>query len=217
MLPEKHLARWIRLMTGCSFARDLAHPPDRCIRYSEFINVDDEVPDQLTAALEGCYADGLAFVALFSSIRGRDDLLQLLAILSKAERWRCRQDRSRNEEELLVSVEWRTPDGPRSSCLGLAPLFEMPVTRRAPFIALALWPGPRTTSKDRPVGFRDMPSSHDAPRRKELIDKTQETVRGLMDPEDRAIEWERVTFRLPAATCEALRLESTADGRSTPR
>lgn len=41
----------------------------------------------------------------------------------------------------MIGVEWQIGNGCVTSVMGLAPFATMPVTRRAPYVCLAAWPG----------------------------------------------------------------------------
>ena len=86
-----------------------------------------------------------------------------------------------------------------SVAMGLAPLLSMPVTRRAPFPAIALWPGkPRKKSKKgESVSFGDIPSPFEGTEHGAALsastDRTRELM-GLDDPEQGP--WRSVAFCL---------------------
>jgi hypothetical protein len=97
--------------------------------------------------------------------------------------------------------------------MGFAPLGSMPVTRRAPFVALAAWTGPKRNPQkskkmkapDRPdeVGFVDMPpiqpDLHDS-----MWDATRKRVRELKALPQEGAALPTVAFCLPSACAARL-------------
>jgi hypothetical protein len=91
-----------------------------------------------------------------------------LRTLCEGPRWEAKLAawrKGNTREEHLVELTWRTPAGHLSHVMGLGPFGSMPVTRRAPFVGLTLWPGthqnehkPTRLHQDNLVGFIDMPS-----------------------------------------------------------
>ena len=57
---------------------------------------------------------------------------------------------SHPHDDTVVGLWWTTSGGQMSSVMGLAPLGEMPVTRRAPHVALVLWPGAHLNDHPKP-------------------------------------------------------------------
>jgi hypothetical protein len=59
----------------------------------------------------------------------------------------------------MVGMEWRIREGLSSAPMGLAPFATMPVTRRAPYVCIAAWPGghdnPHWTRYDAGIVHRD--------------------------------------------------------------
>jgi hypothetical protein len=135
-------------MTGCRFASSFASTASaRRINYYAKVGVpkSSDVPE-LDGATEVSARAGRFLVALFPHVRTTPELGDLLRALDESDRWGCSHVPWRAHERLdasLVRVTWRTEDGPLSSVMGFAPLGTMPVTRRAPFVGLALWPGGR--------------------------------------------------------------------------
>jgi len=89
--------------------------------------------------------------------------------------------------------------------MGFAPLGSMPVTRRAPYVALALWPGDRENphfdkSPDDLVSFADAKLEHSKEVHGKLWDASAKGSREMLkDPFDDVVWMRRVTFCLPAA------------------
>lgn len=90
--------------------------------------------------------------------------------------------------------------------MGLAPLLSMPATRRAPHVALAVWPGKAMSSLEPDVAFKDIPSpfpSEDAHRR--AIHESREGANGILGEEASKL-WREVAFSLPES-CRTLLAE----------
>jgi len=82
---------------------------------------------------------------IFPSLRTHEDVADACRILSRSPRWKA----ERQSYSCAVTgceglrMDWTTRSGMRSAAMGFAPFGEMPVTRRAPYVALALWTGER--------------------------------------------------------------------------
>jgi hypothetical protein len=80
---------------------------------------------------------------VFPSIRSEEQLLTQLRILAAGDRWRISRETVKllDTNDLLIGVQWTTANGLTSMPMGFAPFATMPVTRRAPYVCLATWPG----------------------------------------------------------------------------
>ncbi len=89
--------------------------------------------------------------------------------------------------------------------MGFAPLGSIPVTRRAPYVALALWPGDRDNpyfdkSPQGLVSFADAKTDFPQETHDKLWDTSaKESREMLQDPFDDVVWMRRVTFCLPEA------------------
>jgi len=105
---------------------------------------------------------------------------------------------------IIVDVAWKTANGKYTSVMGFAPLGCMPVTRRAPYVALALWPGDHENAwlkQQDELGIIGAPHGMDRNRHKAQMKTTNERVKVLLElPAEDAEELRRVTFALPVAT-----------------
>jgi hypothetical protein len=99
------------------------------------------------AMMEGLNADfsfaaqskafALAIFPLISSERQLDELIQTL---SGDARWTS-DEIARDADHRRVELRWRNPEGLDCNAVGFAPTLPMPVTRRAPYVAVGVWPG----------------------------------------------------------------------------
>lgn len=65
-------------------------------------------------------------------------------MLATGERWRVSREtvKALATDDLLLGIQWATEvAGIASMPMGFAPFATMPVTRRAPYVCLATWPG----------------------------------------------------------------------------
>ena len=97
----------------------------------------------------------------------------------------------------------------QSSVMGFAPLGCMPVTRRSPYVALAVYGGPKLNAHKRTpgdhIGFIDAPTVDasdlplDADAHAMLWDSTMDRVKNLLgDPLEDDFRLKDVAFCLPA-------------------
>lgn len=86
--------------------------------------------------------------------------------------------------------------------MGLAPLLTMPITRRAPFVALAAWTGPPRKPTAKFVGFIDMPDDGDEREHAAKIASTEiKTAQHLIGDPDADI-LKRIAFRLSSTVVD---------------
>ncbi len=102
-------------------------------------------------------------------------------------------------------MEWTIRPGLASSPMGLAPFATMPVTRRAPYVCIAAWPGghenPNWTRHDeRIVHFLDTDLSKlrlAKPKYQSLTSASKDATHELLSERaDDARHYRRVAFRL---------------------
>lgn len=118
---------------------------------------------EINASLLEAARKDTTLVVLVISLRTAEDIASMLGTLVQDERWQCRS-RGRDEAgACAIELTWSTEHGARSRAMGFAPLASMPITRRAPFVGFALWPGSHDTNPfftpttQRFVGFANMP------------------------------------------------------------
>ncbi len=108
-------------------------------------------------------------------------------------------------DDVFVGVDWRVREGLVSSVMGFAPFASMPVTRRAPYVCIAAWPGehdnPHWTKFDKGIvhfldtdlGGLELTKARYLALTKASVDATKEL---LTDPPDDARYYRRAAFRL---------------------
>jgi hypothetical protein len=157
-------------LSGCGFAKRLAAEADEGsepgIRWVTVRDATDpDLPENLSVAFDLAATFNKAPIAVFPTVRSPASLVELLAVLSKAApRWRLSQAtwKAQPGQGCLVWARWKTANGQWSSVMGMAPFGCMPVHRRSPHVALALWSGGksnpyRQTKNAADVGLIDMP------------------------------------------------------------
>jgi hypothetical protein len=71
--------------------------------------------------------------------------VEFLNALGTDSRWKVRRrPKASPTGGVLVGLEWTTGLGDISETMGFAPFASMPVPRRAPYVAIATWPGGRS-------------------------------------------------------------------------
>lgn len=155
-------------------------------------------------------------IAIFLGIRTERELIEQLRILSAGERWKITEEHPDDlvTDDVLIGMEWTIRPGLASSPMGLAPFATMPVTRRAPYVCIAAWPGghenPHWTRYDeRVVHFLDTDLSKlrlTTPKYRSLTSMSKDATRELLsEVGDDARYYRRVAFRLQNSAREALR------------
>lgn len=161
---------------------------------------------ELSDFFEYAAEHGCAGLAIFPEMREPDELAELLLALPAHPRWRLERVamRRRPRDGVNLLVAWRTAFDDETSVLGFAPLGSMPVTRRAPYFALAAWGGGhdnlldlRENVEPGRVGFPDMPpptlKGHDA-----MWKTTRATVRKMLALPSEGAADPAISVTLPA-------------------
>lgn len=201
-------------MSGCSFAASMAKPVASTSAQESRIAVarmeqplTSATPHELSEFFVGAAHEGRAAVAVFPKLGCEAEVVALLRTLAQGgERWSVSEHVSDSNDGILVSVRWRTDHGDWSSTMGLAPLPAMPVTRRAPFVALAAWPGApgkRRGSKGS-VGFIDMPSGLDPAAHKAALQRSMKETEDRLGIHPDKGPWRDVAFCLHESSRAAL-------------
>ena len=136
-----HLSSWLRpQIIGCQFARYLIGKQGILFPLVK----GDELPE-LVEALEDFLITRIEqpapVVAIFPDIRTQELLLELLIVLGTKDRWNNRVLRVPKCPDLVLQTTWLTPTRHTAFVQGLAPFPTMPPVRRAPYVAMVLWPG----------------------------------------------------------------------------
>ncbi len=182
--------------SGCHFAARYATLEDEeRLRVSVVQHLPGDQVDSLNRLLEGCAEISQAGVFVFPGVADQEQLVEIVQTLASSDRWELETDLD-VARGMLVRLLWRTAEGNTSDTLGMAPLLTMPLTRRAPYCAIALWPGsPRKEGEDR-VGFIDMPSGLPDDKHRQMLQSSTDTVRNLLGEEPKEAPWRNVTFCL---------------------
>ncbi len=146
-LAVRLIAEWLKgEITGCGFARQiaknekLAQVSPRTVRYPPV----DELGDELNAALLASAASHQAALFIVPSLRDDKDIAQFLSLLTRNPAFHLSKKpwpADSGRDDVLVRLAWQTPQNLRAYAMGLAPSGLMPLTRRAPFVCLMIWPG----------------------------------------------------------------------------
>lgn len=179
--------------------------------------------DAMIAAAE----DQALAILVFPELRTGDDIAKLINVLARAERWQVTLP-ARGEhpfDDTLVGIWWTTPAGDITSVMGLAPLGEMPVTRRAPHVALVAWGGSHSNEHTPPkrregeVGLTSMPvpdALRSAEKYEEAWKRTTQDVRTATSyPRDGAAR-PHLAFSLAAGLRDQIHANAKCDKRGRP-
>jgi hypothetical protein len=211
---KDHLRQWLgKGMTGCQFAALIAQQPDRIVT-TAFPGLTAEA--DVTRLFESGTDLHVPAVAIFLGIRTEQELAEQLRLLSAGERWKITEERPEGlaTDDVLIGMEWTIRPGLVSSPMGLAPFATMPVTRRAPYVCLAAWPGehenPHWTRYDeRVVHFLDTDLSKlgiTKPKYRSLTTASKDATNELLSElGDDARHYRRAAFRLQGSTRAQLR------------
>lgn len=123
-----------------------------------------------------------AALLIFPDLRRDEDVAALVDGLGQHPSWIVSEVEWKEfpRPDLLIGLDWKTPTGHISTAMGMAPLATMPVTRRAPYVSLVVWPGGHENpfrQSDRPrVSLADMKHGLDAYTHEKFWNQTKTTV-----------------------------------------
>jgi hypothetical protein len=210
---EQHLRQWLaRGQTGCTFAVRVAKAKNGLLlaTFPGFGSV-----EEIDEAFETAAAVRIPIVALFTGIRTEKDLAQQLRVLSQGTRWTITREYPEGlvTDDVMVGMQWQVRDGLASAPMGLAPFATMPVTRRAPYVCIAAWPGEHdnefwTRYDPAIVHFLDTDLTRhriDKDAYKTLTRESKNATKALLSElGDDARHYRRVAFRLQASALDHL-------------
>jgi|SRR6185436_2836269 len=214
MSARDHFHRWLaKGMTGCQFAALLGQQADRILT-TAFPGITPEA--DVTRLFETGTDLHVPVVAIFLGIRSEEELAGQLRLLAAGERWKITEERPEGltTDDVLIGIEWTVRPGLASSPMGLAPFATMPVTRRAPYVCLAAWPGGHenphwTRFEERLVHFLDTDLSRlgiTKPKYRSLTAASKDaTTELLSELGDDARHYRRAAFRLHGGVRAQLR------------
>jgi hypothetical protein len=210
---QEHLALWLRSsLTGCHFATSFSSTKPLKIDYYTPIS---EAIDLAAIAgfIDGTATNEVVAVVLFPSVRTPADLARTLVTLCGDPRWQVGEESwpkgRERPDSVALSLIRKTASGDISDAMGVAPLGTMPVTRRAPYVAIVVWGGshlnPHIRRTDH-VGVASAPTGLDKAEHGRLMKITDQRVRELLREPAEDPEWLRhVGFILPSEACGPLR------------
>jgi hypothetical protein len=206
---EDHFRNWLaRVQSGCVFAALFGGNLKRVFCYEPLTAID---PDEVEIMLDQCAAEERVALLLFPRMRDAREVAELVRVLATHPRWRACVDpaMARDASEVGLRLTWTTREQRTTNAMGFAPLGYMPVTRRAPYVALAAWTGGhsnpiRTQKNEQEVTMGDAPPRMERPKYKVTLQETREHTARLIE-NDVAVEILRnLAFRLPRTVVEEL-------------
>lgn len=133
------MSTWLKSpkLCGCYFAASVAR---RLAPSVYFEPLTAELVDAMNASFEVAAEKKQFALAIFPYIAQEHQLAELLITMLKDSRWQCNLLDS-DETHGLLELQWQTSSGAWSNAVGFATFPTMPLTRRAPFASLGVWPG----------------------------------------------------------------------------
>lgn len=207
----EHFRLWLRAgLSGCEFAKLL---PGKANRVAIELHLDAGLPrtDWMNNTFDAHGEADRVVIAVFPHIASETALVEFLNALSRDERWQVkRRTKTTTGGGIRIGLEWTTRTGEVSDTMGFAPFASMPVTRRAPYVAIATWPGghanefrgqaPTPPGISGQVSFLDAAHGMDRAEYEKHYAETGARVRALMSvPPDDASMYRRTAFVIPPA------------------
>lgn len=175
-------------LSGCWFASNVARGTSRIAL--PIVGRDLKV-DLVESALDQYSKRGVPTIALFPWVAAESNLVEIIATLAQRPRWRVRIVDGLDIPRACtpVGVWYETTNGELSSAMGFAPLLAMPVTRRAPLVAIGAWAGGyenQFIKRRNGLSFLHMPQACDLEtfRKRQDLSRTwtQEAIADERDP-----------------------------------
>lgn len=211
---KRLVVNWLRAnITGCMFATKFASAGGAgTIRPHVIIGSLEatHLAEQLEPLLNDAATHAEAVLLIFPDLRTPADVARLLRALGNYPTWSVSRT-SRKEHEradLLVSLEWNTPTGNVTAAMGMAPLGSMPITRRAPYVCIVLWPGghenPFRQSDRKRVSLADMKHGLDEYTHEKFWTQSTSNKSAYLEGQNEGAAMLRVSFCLDPAVREIL-------------
>jgi hypothetical protein len=163
-------------------------------------------PEEVDGLFDFAAGEHMPAIAVFPAIRTEAQLIDQLRLLETGDRWEISREVVKGlvTEDVLVGIRWTTAQQLMSLPMGFGPFVTMPVTRRAPYVCLATWPGGhenphRKKYQPKSVDFLDSAPSEplSADEYKRVWDgSTKRTAELLSESQDDPNFYRRVAFRL---------------------
>jgi hypothetical protein len=185
---------------GCSFATAIAKTPQ--IRLASFFGIpDQDAVRQLTEHIQVAASARHFAIAIFPDVVLELQLRIFIDLLGISAGWVV--DRLNIPGRFAVAMRWASSAALQSSVMGFAPFGTMPVTRRAPYVAVALWPcgydNPRRKKPDAFIGVGDTAHTFADDRYDRMQAKTRARVKATRAMHADASLFTGMTFCLPDA------------------
>lgn len=129
-------------MTGCEFAKRLSGKADQ-VAIAPYLKAEAPSAQWFESVFDPNADTERSIIVLFPLVSSEQALVDLINSLGR-DRWRVqRRAKPSPFGGVLIGMDWRTKAGDMSEAMGFAPFLSMPVPRRAPYAAIATWPGGR--------------------------------------------------------------------------
>lgn len=186
-LVERFMGTWLKsTLNECRFATK-AVATDRVLLGVRYGLPNADFALDLDTLLRSAAEKDKVGLAVYPDLRTESHLAALLLALLRSESWYYeeRMDPEGAQDRVHVDLRWRKEDGKECSAIGFAPLGVMPLTRRAPLFAMAVWPvgftNPRRRKPDDFIGVGDMSHKFRRPTYDADLRETRERVQGIRD------------------------------------
>lgn len=139
-------------------------------------------------------------LAIFPLINSEAQLDELIQTLGADSHWKSREI-GRDDDHRMVELRWTNPEGLECNAVGFAPSFSMPASRRAPYVAVGVWPGGHDNqflkTHGKTIGLADTIHDLDEQGYKHQFEITDAKVVELIGDSFKKSLLRRLTFRLP--------------------
>lgn len=141
------------------------------------------LPEALSRYVLECESRQVHAIGVFPWVRGVNDLLDMADALRESGRWSFDAIYDEESNVRAIDLGWVRESGEICSCVGFMPSDAMPASRRAPYCAIGLWPGPRSnalrTREDEHIGIGDASHSLSNESYRELRKRSESMRKAL--------------------------------------
>lgn len=222
-LATQSMKRWLReaSFTGCSFAASFAKAGEKLFSHviTEAAAATKLLATELAPPLAHAASQHHAALFIFPDLRTDNDVASVILNLCQDAAWQWHEEpwRKHGRGDVLISLQWRTPAGNLSTALGLAPLGTMPITRRAPYVCIVVWPGghenPYWPTKGGNVSLADMPHDFNEEVHAAMRSESEAKTKDLLDSHAEGAADYRVSFCLDASVRRRLKPRDGLEAR----
>lgn len=201
---ERAMSAWLKspVLCGCRFAA-LTASQKRILLSTTLEPLNDTMVAAINADFDRAAQRKQFALAIFPLVTSESELQSLVATLVRNPRWRA-VEFSQDSSHRMVELLWTNPEEVECNAVGFAPTLSMPVSRRAPFVALGVWPcghdNEHLEHQQKVIGLADTFHGLPKERYKPMLEQTEKSVDEIVGDTFSKNNLRRLSFRVPGST-----------------